>query len=177
MSRKPLAGRAGRPASTRSAGPRLTHVGVDGQPRMVDISAKAATRRRAIARARVVMSPQALEIVRDGRLAKGDPFQPARLAGIMAAKRTSELIPLCHPVPLTNVDVELVPRTDGYELRAVASTTAPTGVEMEALTAVSLAALTLYDMVKAVDKGMVITDVCLVEKTGGRSGRYRRPAD
>jgi cyclic pyranopterin phosphate synthase len=104
-------------------------------------------------------------IVRANRLAKGDALQPARLAGIMAAKRTSELIPLCHPLPLTKVDVDLVPLDDGYEIRAIAKTTAQTGVEMEALVAVSVAALTIYDMVKAVDKGMVITDIRLLSKS------------
>ena len=107
-------------------------------------------------------------------MAKGDPLQTARLAGIMAAKQTSALIPLCHPLPLTHVDVDLTPTRRGYRIEARVRTSAQTGVEMEALTAVAVAALTIYDMVKAVDKAMVISDICLVEKTGGRSGHYRR---
>jgi cyclic pyranopterin phosphate synthase len=145
--------------------PELSHVGPDGQPRMVDVSAKPVSAREAIASGRIRISAEALALVRDNRLAKGDALQPARLAGIMAAKRTSELIPLCHPLPLTKVDVDLVALEDGSEIRAVAKTTAQTGVEMEALTAVSVAALTLYDMIKAVDKAMVITDIRLVSKT------------
>jgi cyclic pyranopterin phosphate synthase len=141
---------------------------------MVDVSAKAVTAREAVARGFIRIAPPALRLVRAGRLAKGDPLQPARLAGIMAAKRTSDLIPLCHPLPLSQVDVRLTSRRDGYEIEARVRTNAQTGVEMEALTAVSVAALTVYDMVKAADPAMVIGDIRLVEKRGGRSGTYRR---
>jgi len=121
------------------------------------------------------MAPEAAAAIREGRIAKGDPLQAARLAGIMAAKRTSDLIPLCHPLPLSHVDVELVPVPDGYDIEARARTSAQTGVEMEALTAVAVAALTIYDMVKAVDKTMEIGAIRLMEKRGGRSGTWRRP--
>jgi cyclic pyranopterin phosphate synthase len=141
---------------------------------MVDVSRKAATRREAVARGHISISPAALELIRTGRIAKGDPLQAARLAGIMGAKRTADLVPLCHPLPLTHVDVDLMPTPDGYDIEARARTTAPTGVEMEALTAVSVAALTIYDMVKAVDKTMVIGEIRLMEKRGGRSGEWRR---
>jgi cyclic pyranopterin phosphate synthase len=141
---------------------------------MVDVSAKAVTAREAVARGRITMSRAALRLVRAGRVAKGDPLQAARLAGIMAAKRTSELIPLCHPLALSHVDVVLTPAADGYDIEARARTTAQTGVEMEALTAVSVAALTVYDMVKAVDKTMEIGHIRLMEKHGGRSGDWRR---
>ena len=141
---------------------------------MVDVGAKPATRREAIARGSIRMSREALRLVRSGRVKKGDPLQAARLAGIMAAKQTSALIPLCHPLPLTSVHVELTEAARGYDIEARVSTTAQTGVEMEALTAVAVAALTVYDMVKAVDKGMVIGNVRLMLKTGGKSGTYRR---
>jgi cyclic pyranopterin phosphate synthase len=119
------------------------------------------------------MSREARAIVRQGAVKKGDPLQAARLAGIMAAKQTSALIPLCHPLPITNVTLELTPTSRGYDIEACVRTTAQTGVEMEALTAVAVAALTVYDMVKAVDKGMIIGDIRLVKKTGGKSGEYR----
>jgi cyclic pyranopterin phosphate synthase len=141
---------------------------------MVDVSRKAATRREAVARGHISISPAALELIRTGRIAKGDPLQTARLAGIMGAKRTADLVPLCHPLPLTHVDVDLMPTPSGYDIEARARTTAPTGVEMEALTAVSVAALTIYDMVKAVDRTMVIGEIRLMEKRGGRSGEWRR---
>jgi cyclic pyranopterin phosphate synthase len=141
---------------------------------MVDVGAKAVTSREALARGEIAMSAAALRQIRGGRIAKGDPLQAARLAGIMAAKQTSSLIPLCHPLPLTHVSVELTPTRRGYRIEARVRTSAQTGVEMEALTAVSVAALTIYDMVKAVDKEMVISDICLVEKKGGRSGHYTR---
>jgi cyclic pyranopterin monophosphate synthase len=141
---------------------------------MVDVSAKAPTLREAVARGHISIAPAALELIRAGRIAKGDPLQAARLAGIMGAKRTADLVPLCHPIALTHVDVELIPGTDGYDIEARVRTTAPTGVEMEALTAVSVAALTVYDMVKAVDKRMVIGEIRLMEKRGGRSGEWRR---
>jgi cyclic pyranopterin phosphate synthase len=121
------------------------------------------------------MSAAALKLIRSGKVAKGDPLQAARLAGILAAKQTSALIPLCHPLPLTHVAVELTSQRRGYGIEARVRTSAQTGVEMEALTAVAVAALTIYDMVKAVDKEMVIGDICLVEKIGGKSGHYVRP--
>jgi cyclic pyranopterin phosphate synthase len=152
---------------------RLSHVNARGEVHMVDVSGKEVTAREAVARGRISMSAEAVRQVRSGAIKKGDPLQAARLAGIMAAKRTSELIPLCHPIPLSHADVILTPRRDGYEIEARARTTGQTGVEMEALTAVSVAALTIYDMVKAVDKAMVISDIRLVEKRGGRSGHYR----
>ena len=141
---------------------------------MVDVGDKPVTSREAVARGEIMMSALALRQIRSGAVAKGDPLQAARLAGIMAAKQTSTLIPLCHPLPLTHVSVELTPTSRGYRIEARVRTSAQTGVEMEALTAVSVAALTIYDMVKAVDKEMVIGDICLVEKKGGRSGHYRR---
>lgn len=155
-------------------GTRLSHVDDEGRVRMVDVGAKAATRREAVARGAISIAADALALIREGRIAKGDPLQAARIAGIMAAKRTAELIPLCHPLPLSHVEVDLRERPDGYDIEAVARTTAPTGVEMEALTAVAAAALTVYDMVKAVDKTMVIGEIRLMRKTGGRSGEYRR---
>ncbi len=140
---------------------------------MVDVSGKDVTAREATACGRIRISDEALAQIRAGRIAKGDPLQAARLAGIMAAKRTADLIPLCHPLPLAHVDVEIVALADGYEIRATARTSARTGVEMEALAAVSVAALTIYDMVKAVDRGMVIGEIRLLSKRGGRSGEYR----
>ena len=146
----------------------------EGRVRMVDTGAKSSTARRARASVRVLMSAATLQAVRAHRTPKGDPLETARIAGIMAAKRTSELIPLCHPLPLTHADVRAELRDDGVHLEAEASTTAQTGVEMEALTAASVAALTVYDMCKAVEKGMTITDVRLEEKTGGKSGDWKR---
>ena len=160
----------------RSKPKRLTHVDAAGRIRMVDVGEKATTSREAVARGEVRMSATARRLIRAGQIKKGDPLQAARLAGIMAAKRTSELIPLCHPLPLTVVNVEITATRAGYAIEARARTSAQTGVEMEALTAVSIAALTLYDMVKAVDRGMVIGDICLLEKRGGKSGEYIRPA-
>jgi cyclic pyranopterin phosphate synthase len=141
---------------------------------MVDVGDKPITRREAVARGEITMSATALKLIRSGAIAKGDPLQAAKLAGIMAAKQTSNLIPLCHPLPLTHVSVELRPMRRGYRIEARVRTSAQTGVEMEALAAVSVAALTIYDMVKAVDKAMVIGNICLIEKRGGRSGTYRR---
>lgn len=152
----------------------LSHVDSEGRVRMVDVSAKPETTREAVAEAVVRMSATARRAIRDRRVAKGDPLQTARLAGIQAAKRTSEWIPLCHPLPLTRVDVDLVPRRDGYRIVARVGTIGRTGVEMEALVAVSAAALTLYDMLKAVDRAIVIGPVQLREKRGGRSGDYHR---
>ena len=153
---------------------RLSHVDARGRVTMVDVGDKPATRREAVARGSISMSSGALTLVRSGRVKKGDPLQAARVAGIMAAKQTSALIPLCHPLPLSSVEVELTPTARGYDIEARVSTTAQTGVEMEALTAVAVAALTVYDMVKAADKAMVIGDIRLMLKTGGRSGVYRR---
>jgi cyclic pyranopterin phosphate synthase len=141
---------------------------------MVDVGDKLVTCREAVARGTITMSPDACRLIRRGAVKKGDPLQTARLAGIMAAKQTSALIPLCHALPLSSVQVELVPRPRGYDIEARVRTTAQTGVEMEALTAVAVAALTIYDMVKAVDKAMVIGDIRLMFKSGGRSGTYRR---
>ena len=143
---------------------------------MVDVGDKAVTSREALARGEIVMSKEALSLIRRGAVAKGDPLQTARLAGILAAKQTASLIPLCHPLMLTHVSVDLIPTRRGYRIESRVRTSGQTGVEMEALTAVSVAALTIYDMVKAVDRGMVIGNICLVEKKGGRSGHYRRRA-
>jgi len=156
---------------------RLSHVDARGKARMVDVGDKAVTDREAVARGEIVMSTDALSLIRSGRVAKGDPLQTARLAGIMAAKQTSSLIPLCHPLMLTHVSVELEPTAKGYRIESRVRTSGQTGVEMEALTAVAVAALTIYDMVKAVDRQMVIGDICVVEKKGGRSGHYRRDAN
>lgn len=158
----------------RSARTGLTHVDEAGRVRMVDVGDKPVTAREALAHGTITLSAEARRAVRSGQVKKGDPLQTARIAGIMAAKRTSELIPLCHPLPVTSVTVDLIAIRTGYRLEARVRTTGQTGVEMEALTAVSVAALTIYDMLKAVDKGMVISDICLVEKRGGRSGTYRR---
>lgn len=155
--------------------PRLSHVGDDGTARMVDVGDKPVTAREAVARGHVTMSAVARRLIRTGAVKKGDPLQAARLAGIMAAKRTSELIPLCHPLALTLVAVDLAPTRTGYAIEARVRTRGQTGVEMEALTAVAVAALTVYDMVKAVDRAVVIGEIRLVEKSGGRSGVYRRP--
>ncbi|MEW5983782.1 MAG: cyclic pyranopterin monophosphate synthase MoaC [Acidobacteriota bacterium] len=152
----------------------LSHVDTRGRVRMVDVTAKAATDREAVARGSVTLKPATIRLIRSGRIAKGDPLQAARLAGIMAAKKTAEIIPLCHPLALTHCDVELRPRAGGYEIEAVARTSGPTGVEMEALTAVTAAALTIYDMVKAVDRTVVIGNIRLMKKRGGRSGDWTR---
>ena len=152
----------------------LTHLDEHGRASMVDTSDKPDTTRRAIASARVLMSPATVDAVRAQRTPKGDPLEPARLAGIMAAKRTAELIPLCHPLPLTHIEIRAELKDFGVYLESEVLTRAQTGVEMEALTAVSVAALTIYDMCKAIDKSMTITDVRLELKTGGKSGDYRR---
>ena len=141
---------------------------------MVDVSVKPETMREAVAEAHVRIGAVALRAIRRGEVAKGDPLQTARLAGIMAAKRTADLIPLCHPLPLTGVHVDLEPRASGYRIVARVGTVGRTGVEMEALVAASAAALTLYDMLKALDKGIVIGPIQLLEKRGGRTGEYRR---
>jgi len=153
----------------------LSHIDEQGRIRMVDTSEKPITARRAVASARVLMSRGTVAAVSEHRTPKGDPLEAARLAGIIAAKRTAELIPLCHPLPLTHIEVKASLEEFGVLLEAEVSTNAQTGVEMEALTAVSVAALTVYDMCKALEKGMTITDVRLESKTGGKSGDYRRP--
>jgi cyclic pyranopterin phosphate synthase len=154
--------------------PSLTHLDDHGAARMVDVGAKAVTRRSATAEARVRLQPATLALISEGRLPKGDVFAVARIAGIQAAKKTADLIPLCHPLMLSSVQVELQPDgPDAVRITATCALAGQTGVEMEALTAASVAALTLYDMCKAVDKGMVIESVRLLEKTGGRSGDFR----
>jgi cyclic pyranopterin phosphate synthase len=154
--------------------PRLSHVDAKGKVRMVDVSDKLVTAREAVARGTIRMSASARRLIDSGEIKKGDPLQTARLAGIMAAKRTAELIPLCHPLALTHVSVELARIRAGYEIVSRVRTSGQTGVEMEALTAVAVAALTIYDMVKAVDRAMVIGEICLLEKRGGKSGEYLR---
>jgi cyclic pyranopterin phosphate synthase len=153
---------------------KLSHYKKSGEVRMVDVTPKAVTARTAVARAFVKMSRAVIRRVRRLETPKGNPLEVARIAGIAAAKRTSELIPLCHPLPITHVDVSTRLRENGVEVRSRVTATAQTGVEMEALVAVALAALTIYDMCKALDKSIEITGVYLVEKTGGRSGRYVR---
>jgi len=174
---------SGRPATaaTTAAGrdrrgpaPRLSHVDDAGRVRMVDVSDKPGTAREAVARGFVRLAPATIRLIRSGKIAKGDPLQTARLAGIMAAKKTSDIIPLCHPLALSHCDVALIARRDGYDIEARVRTTGATGVEMEALTAVAAAALTIYDMVKAVDRAVVIGDIRLMEKRGGRSGTWKR---
>jgi cyclic pyranopterin monophosphate synthase len=152
---------------------RLTHLDEAGAAHMVDVSEKPATKREATAAGRIVMAPDALAAIRDGALAKGDALAVARVAGIMAAKRTPDLIPLCHPIAISKVSVDLAFEDDGIACTATVATTGPTGVEMEALTAVSAALLTLYDMAKAIDRGMRIEGIGLLAKSGGRSGDWR----
>lgn len=151
---------------------KLSHYDAAGQAHMVDVSAKDATRREAVARAFVELNEAVLAAL--PRNPKGDPLEVARFAGIMAAKRTSDLIPMCHPLPLSFIDVEAKVASGGVEIRATAATVAGTGVEMEAMTAASVAALTIYDMTKALDKGVRIRDVVLLSKSGGKSGGYKR---
>lgn len=155
----------------------LTHIGPDGRARMVDVSDKDDTTRIAIAHGRVSMMPETLMLATKGDTKKGNPVAIAELAGIMAAKKTADLIPLCHPLPLSSVKIEIVPadKESALIVTARVKTTGKTGVEMEALTAVSAACLTLYDMLKAVDKAMIIGAIELLEKTGGKSGTYRKP--
>lgn len=155
---------------------KLTHLDEQGKARMVDIGAKAESQRVAIAEGRIAMSAQALAAIRDGAVPKGDVLAAARIAGIMAAKKTAELIPLCHPLALDAVTVDFTIEDSAVKVRASASLTGRTGVEMEALTATSLALLTIYDMAKAIDKGMVIEGVRLIEKRGGKSGHWQAPA-
>ena len=153
---------------------RLTHLDEAGAARMVDVGGKPATERRAVAEGRITASAEALAVLREGALAKGDALAVARIAGLQAAKRTAELIPLCHPLALTGSEVELTIGESDVQVVATVRTVGPTGVEMEALTAASVALLTLYDMMKAIDRAMTITSVQLVEKSGGRSGDWRR---
>jgi cyclic pyranopterin phosphate synthase len=155
---------------------RLTHVSRSGRPRMVDVSDKPSTARRAVAEAFVSVEQETLTAIIDGQIGKGDVLTVAEMAGVMGAKRTAELIPLCHPIPLTDLVVEITPERagSGLRIRATAATVAPTGVEMEALTAASVAALTVYDMVKGVDRGAHIREIRLLEKSGGKSGEWRR---
>jgi len=152
---------------------RPTHLDESGAASMVDVGAKPATPRRAVAAGRITMSPETLEAIRSGNAPKGDVLSTARIAGIMAAKRTADLIPLCHPLALTKVGVDFAWEEGGIAVTAIAQTTGPTGVEMEALTAASVALLTLYDMAKALDRAMVLGDIRLLEKSGGRSGDWR----
>ena len=154
----------------------LSHVDAQGTSRMVDVGEKSPTRRRAVASARVRVGAGAARAVRENRVAKGNVFEVARLAGIGAAKRTAELIPLCHNLPLDWLDLSLVLKANVVEIRAEASAFARTGVEMEALTAAAVAALTVYDMLKAIDKGIEIGPILLLEKSGGKSGTYKRSA-
>lgn len=154
---------------------KLSHVDEAGAARMVDVSAKAATTRSATARGHLTVSAAALQAIAEGTVAKGDVLATARIAGIMAAKRTADLIPLCHPLPLAAVEVHLLPCSNSIEVSATARTTAQTGVEMEAITAVSVALLTLYDMLKAIDKQMVLGDIRVTEKRGGKSGDWTAP--
>jgi cyclic pyranopterin phosphate synthase len=155
---------------------KLTHFDDSGQPRMVDVTEKSETARRAVAEGRVVFSPEAFQAVQEGRGKKGDIRSIAELAGVMGAKRTPDLIPLCHPLPVTAVNVSVAPesKTSSFIVTAEVKTTGKTGVEMEALTAVATACLTIYDMAKAIDKSIIIERIALVEKSGGRSGDFRR---
>ena len=156
---------------------KLTHLGRRGEARMVDVSAKAPTERVAVAEGRVIMQAATLDLILGGKAEKGDVLATARIAGIMAAKRTHELIPLCHPLALSKVEVDIAPdkKLPGLIVRATVLVTGQTGVEMEALTAVSVACLTIYDMVKAVERSMRIEGIRLIEKRGGKSGHYRAP--
>jgi cyclic pyranopterin phosphate synthase len=155
----------------------LTHIDATGAARMVDVSGKPDTARKAAAEGRISMSPEALTAIKDGTTKKGDVIAVARIAGIMASKRTSDLIPLCHPLALSSVTVDFAFEATAIRATANVSTTGPTGVEMEALTAVSVALLTLYDMAKAIDRAMQISDIRLLEKSGGRSGNYVAGSD
>ncbi len=154
--------------------PSLTHLDAQGQAQMVDVSGKAPTIRQAVAEARVRMLQTTFQAIQAGNLPKGDVLGTARLAGIMGAKQTSALIPLCHPLPIQKIEVQITPDLSlpGYVIRSTVKTKAETGVEMEALTAVSVAALTLYDMAKALEKSIVIESICLISKSGGKSGDY-----
>ncbi len=154
--------------------PVYSHLDAQGEVRMVEVGGKPETMRRAVAEAHVLLSPAVRESLLEGTLPKGDALAAVRLAGIMAAKRTSELIPLCHPLPLSGVEVKVAPSPEGVSISSAVRTTARTGVEMEAMVAVSVASLALYDMVKGLDRGAVIGPIRLLEKTGGKSGEWRR---
>jgi len=156
-----------------TGGDKLTHIDAEGAARMVDISAKAGTKRVAVAEGRILIAAPALEAIRAGSVQKGDVLAVARVAGIMAAKKTAELIPLCHPLPIAGVALDLAVEGDGIRATATVATTYSTGIEMEALTAVTVALLTVYDMAKAMDKGMRIEGVRLLSKTGGKSGDWK----
>ncbi len=153
----------------------LSHVDARGAARMVDVSAKVESVREATAEGRIGMNAAALQAIAQGSVGKGDVIAIARVAGIMAAKRTSEIIPLCHPLPLTGISLDITPDDTGYGVRATVRTTARTGVEMEALTAVSCTLLTLYDMLKAIDKAMIISNIRVTAKSGGKSGDWTAP--
>ncbi len=182
MKRPPVGSKDENSLETKDEPTSLSHLDEEGHARMVDVGEKQDTRRRAVALARISMRAETLEVIEEGRAKKGDVLAAARIAGIMAAKRTSDLVPLCHPILLTHVSVDLEPHhapNDGEAeaeivIRATCESVGPTGVEMEALTAVSVAGLTLYDMCKAIDRGMVIREVMLQEKEGGRSGPWKR---
>lgn len=164
-----------RPGNRKATAPQLSHVDERGRARMVDVSAKPVTEREAVARSSIRMQPQTLRLIRSGKIAKGEVLAVARVAGIIAAKRTAELIPLCHPLAVEVAAVDFTVRgRDTLEIEARVKVSGKTGVEMEALTAVSAAALTVYDMCKAVDREMVIGEIRLIEKRGGRSGEFRR---
>lgn len=154
----------------------LTHFDEKGKPKMVDVGAKPETERRAVAGCRVYMKPETFQLIQDKKIAKGDVLSVAQVAGIMAAKKTSELIPMCHPLNITSVEMSLIPDKEKscIDIQAAVKITGKTGVEMEALTAVAVAGLTVYDMCKAVDKDMTVTDIRLFEKSGGKSGEYKR---
>ena len=159
---------------TGKSSPRLSHIDRHGRVTMVDVGEKPVTMREAVARGSIRMSAAAIRQIRSGAVKKGDPLQTARIAAILGTKQTSALIPLCHPLPISSVNVDLIPTRTGYDIEARVRTNSQTGVEMEALTAVSVAALTIYDMVKAVDKRMVIGQIRLMKKTGGKSGIFVR---
>jgi cyclic pyranopterin phosphate synthase len=153
---------------------KLTHISPSGKSRMVDVSRKASTKREAVAAGTIRIAPEAMELVREGHIAKGNVVETARLAGVLAAKKTSELVPLCHPLPIDHIEIDVDDSGAGFEIRARVVSTGKTGVEMEALTAVAVTALTLYDMVKAADRSMVVSDIRLLKKSGGKSGTYTR---
>ena len=157
----------------------LSHLNERGEAQMVDVSTKKITRRQAVAVGKIIMSTATLDTIEAGNAPKGDVLGTAKIAGIMAAKQTANLIPLCHPLPIHKIEVEITPDYDlpGYAIKATVAIKAETGVEMEALTAVSVTALTLYDMAKALEKSMTVTDICLIAKTGGKSGTYQKPVD
>ncbi|UCD86578.1 MAG: cyclic pyranopterin monophosphate synthase MoaC [Desulfobacterales bacterium] len=158
--------------------PTLTHLDEQGRVRMVDVSGKSATAREAVAQGVVTMRPETFDLISEQKVKKGNVLETARIAGIMAAKRTAELIPMCHPLPITHVTIDFFPDSDAHSIRieAVVRIVGQTGVEMEALTAVSIAALTIYDMCKSYDRAMTISDIYLLKKSGGKSGTFKRPS-